>query len=506
MSDSLAAEALRSDAPLVLIEAPAGFGKTFQGAHYAHHLTANLVNQRALILTHTHAARDVFAKRVGCRGDRIEIRTIHSLIIEVATAYHASLGLPENVAAWAYQRGETGFDQVALKVSNILSHSAGVTAALAARYKYLICDEHQDASEAQNDIILAIHRAGAAARIFGDPMQAIYPRKADRDDWYRRWANLQASANRHVELLTPHRWKNNAPELGDWIRDARNALKAGHPINLRGNLPDGLSVIRADNTAQKHGLYMLSKADREQIDNFVENASDLLILAAMNDTVLGLRAFFNRRFPIWEGHTRDELSALVLSCHEHQGDPVSLANAFVGFIQGVSKGFSDNAYADTFRDEIQNGCTGRRRKKPAIIQSLARILLESPDHRGVARAISRVRELTASDPAFSDIQIDLPRELREAERLAQYEDPEEGLLELSKRRTFTQGYMPPKVISTVHKAKGLERQSVMLLPCDKKHFADSDGKRCLLYVALSRPIKSLAIVVPKVSPSPLCAV
>ena len=129
----------------------------------------------------------------------------------------------------------------------------------------------------------------------------------------------------------------------------------------------------------------------------------------------------------------------------------------------------------------------------------------SLDHHGVARAIARVRELTSPGQTFNDIKIDLPRELKEAERLAQYEDPEEALLDLSQRRTFTQGYMPPKVISTIHKAKGLEKECVLIMPCDKQHFADSDAKRCLLYVALSRPIKSLAIVLPNTEPSPLCA-
>lgn len=62
--------------------------------------------------------------------------------------------------------------------------------------------------------------------------------------------------------------------------------------------------------------------------------------------------------------------------------------------------------------------------------------------------------------------------------------------------------MPSKFISTVHKAKGLEADHVLLVPCDKAHFGDAEEKRCLLYVALSRAKKSLTIVTSMSTPSP----
>ena len=42
---------------------------------------------RLLILTHTHAACSVFADRTRGSGQRVEIRTIDSLIMHIATAY-----------------------------------------------------------------------------------------------------------------------------------------------------------------------------------------------------------------------------------------------------------------------------------------------------------------------------------------------------------------------------------------------------------------------------------
>src|SRR5690606_26091133 len=149
------ADALRSSAPVVLVEAPAGCGKTYQGAQYAKDLLAGLSSGRLLILTHTNAACDVFAQRTKGLGGRVDIRTIDSLIIQIAGAYHRALDLPADVTTWARQQGESGFNELAVKVARLLARSPAISASLAARYPYIICDEHQDSSEAQNDVIMS---------------------------------------------------------------------------------------------------------------------------------------------------------------------------------------------------------------------------------------------------------------------------------------------------------------------------------------------------------------
>ncbi|MCP4589326.1 MAG: ATP-dependent helicase [bacterium] len=502
MNDYLVAAALRSDAPLVLVEAPAGCGKTFQAAQYAKDLLPKLSPGRLLILTHTNAACDVFKDRTIGFGNRVEIRTIDSLITQIATAYHRALDLPHDVPAWARQHGPGGFSELAVKVANLLARSAVISASLASRYPYVICDEHQDSSEAQHQIILSIHHVGAITRIFGDPMQAIYERRQDRDAWDRRWAELQTAAHQRVELNTPHRWQDRAPELGAWISEARSALKNERRIDLRGELPHGLALIRADNTAERHGQY-LCKNDRKPIDSFVRTASELLVLAATNDMVRGLRAFFYRRIPIWEGHRRDALASLILACQQDIGNAVAIGNAYIEFVQSVARGFSDTAYGKILRREVAEKCSSRRRQKPAKIQELARFIVDCPDHRGAARALAKLGDFIWVDKVFEDVKIDLSREFREAATLVHFEDADAGMAQLTLRRTVLGSSLPPKVISTVHKAKGLETANVMIVPCDRQHFAATDYKRRLLYVALSRATKALALVLPRDSPSPL---
>jgi superfamily I DNA/RNA helicase len=63
--------------------------------------------------------------------------------------------------------------------------------------------------------------------------------------------------------------------------------------------------------------------------------------------------------------------------------------------------------------------------------------------------------------------------------------------------------MPNKVISTIHKAKRLESDHVVVAAFDRGSFPDTEAKRCLLYVALSRAKHSVTIIASKNAPSPL---
>ena len=62
---------------------------------------------------------------------------------------------------------------------------------------------------------------------------------------------------------------------------------------------------------------------------------------------------------------------------------------------------------------------------------------------------------------------------------------------------------PRRPISTIHKAKGLEFEHVMLLPCDAANFSNTRAARAKLYVALSRATSNMLLVVSPGQPSPL---
>ena len=505
MSDAAVSVALRSSARLVVIEAPAGCGKTWQGAQYAQEIAGALGDRRVLILAHTHAATDVFASRTSGAGRCIEIRTIDSLIGQLASVYHRALDLPPDTGVFARSKKD-GYRELAAKVANLLCGSPMISQSIAQRYPIIICDEHQDASADQHSIIMGCQMAGAAVRVFGDPMQRVYGsnKKDEIEADLHRWEELKLNADAFAQLDVPHRWLEGAESLGQWILGAREVLRNGQRVDLRSPLPQGVKIIIAENQSPtQHRGYRLAAHEGRPIYEVVRASKSLLLLSRYNDTVDALNACFGRQLPIWEGHVRERLAILVDAVYINRGSSMEIVEAVLVFLDGVMTGFSRSAYGNLLIEEVSHGCIAKRKGKPATLQVLARMILDQPDHKGVAKFLHRLNELTKTDPAFKNVKIDCPREFWDAIHLESFDDASQGIAEISRRRTYCRPLPPTKTISTVHKAKGLECDDVVIIPCDGTHFSDTPAARSLLYVAMSRARRSLTIVVSRSNPSPL---
>ena len=491
MTDASVAAALRSPHPLVVVEAPGGCGKTFQGAAYARDVCAAISPGRLLILAHTHAACDVFAERTAGFAARADVRTIDSLANDIAAAYPPPAGA-----------ANLDFAATARQAALVLRQAPFVAAALARRYPVVICDEHQDASADQHALVMALHDAGSKLRIFGDPMQLIYASGQDGNlaRALERWSGLVDAADRVEALDTPHRWRDGHEALGKWVLAARQDLQAGRPVDLTRDRPPAVQVVTADNVSPINLGFQLDAPSRRLVAPILRRPGALLVLSPHRRTGQAVRAAFGRTIPIWEGHTRSALEELVAAIEVADG-PTSLGEAMIGFCQAICTGFSDSAFADRLRAEISGGAAVKARGKPGLIQDLARHVVDQPDHRGVGRAICALVTLIKAEPAFQRVHIDYPQELWEASRLSEYADLVAGRAHLALRRRHIRRGPPPRAISTVHKAKGLEFENVLILPCDAKTFREKD--RRLLYVALSRATRALTLVVSQTSPSPL---
>src|SRR3546814_8672241 len=90
---------------------------------------------------------------------------------------------------------------------------------------------------------------------------------------------------------------------------------------------------------------------------------------------------------------------------------------------------------------------------------MARHIVDAPDHRGIANALAHLRELIANEAAFSDVRVHHSREFAEAIQLVRFDDPDEGFAEIARRRTHARPKLPPKAISTIHKAKRSEEHT-----------------------------------------------
>jgi DNA helicase-2/ATP-dependent DNA helicase PcrA len=502
MSDSDVARLLRSDAPLVVTEAPAGCGKTYQGAEYAKDCAAADLCGRVLILAHTHAACGVFRDRTQGAGNKVEVKTMASLAVEIASAYHIPLELPHQVETWARMGGEGSFEEVAKKCASYLIRHPMIARALARRYPIVICDEHQDCTADQHVILMGLHGGGAKLRVFADPLQRIYTGKTLKDSKADavRWEALRAQGV-HAVLDYPHRWKSGSIELGKWVLSARTALMKGHPIIVPAKRPSGLNIIVADNQAKTRG--QLHFDNRRTIDDIMMSGDQMLILTSSNKMADAITAFTNRRVGIWEGHTRDALTAFVGVLQSKNGDAEAIVSALVDFVAGVGVGFSMSTHGTRLMQEVKEGCCKRTKGKPSYIQDMAKAILTEPNHIGASKALGLLKGfIEQKQNGFDTVKIDYRAEFGEAIRLGSFPTPEEGLGEMMRRRAHFRHGLPDRIVSTIHKAKGLECRNAMLIPCDSV-FSSTYYSRCRLYVALSRASNGLTLVVPSSGGSPL---
>jgi len=216
-----------------------------------------------------------------------------------------------------------------------------------------------------------------------------------------------------------------------------------------------------------------------------------------------ITAFTNRRVGVWEGHTRDALTALVDVLQSKNGDAEAVAGALVAFVGGVGVGFSMSTHGTRLMEEIKDGCCKPTKGKPACIQDMAKAILAEPNHVGASKALKLLKDfIEQKQNGFDTVKIDYRAEFGEAVRLGAFPTPEDGLGEMMRRRAHFRRALPDRVVSTIHKAKGLECRNAMLIPCDSG-FGNTYYSRCRLYVALSRASDTLTLVVPSSGGSPL---
>jgi len=111
-------------------------------------------------------------------------------------------------------------------------------------YAGIYVDEYQDCTELQHTLVCALAEF-LPCRILGDPLQAIFGFNDKPVDW-------DSSIYPHFQCLgklqKPWRWHKEGANklLGDWLKEARDALMDGQKIDLNGALPKGVSKVSVD--------------------------------------------------------------------------------------------------------------------------------------------------------------------------------------------------------------------------------------------------------------------
>jgi hypothetical protein len=490
--------ALRSEAPNVLVEAPAGCGKTFEAAELASELGTQLGSgAEVLLLAHTNAAVQEFTRRTRNTGARVRATTIDAFCLELLTPYAEPLGLPSPLRrSVGLGEGRMGFNELAPTAVNLLGRCPSIATMLAYRYPFVILDEHQDASVAQHEVVTSFRQRGhCRVRVFGDPMQAIYEGQAEAN---LPWARLSAEAATIVSLDTPQRWSAQ-PGLGDWILRARRDLQAGRVLPLAA-APPSVVVRRVAGLACAGFGHGNVGAIAQTVQRFARDSrGSTAVLSRHNNHAWGLHVAAAGQLRLNEGSEFGEAYAVLERATAVLGNPSQLAMCLIHHIDAVSTGL-DQAKKRAFAATLQPNqiAYGRHR----IIRDLLikfEPLYEMPDLMTFCKV---AREISVAPPAWLTIRMPMTMRLLGQVRARAEEDSAECLDEVVAR--FKAGAPRlPRSVSTIHKAKGLEFDNVMIANFSAAHFGDDEMSRRIAYVALSRARRSITLLVPGDSPSPL---
>lgn len=480
-----------SDTACVVVEAPAGHGKTHEAVRAAASAATSLDgDQRVLFLTHTNAARDTFNRRVGRAA--ADMRTIHAFAASIVKTYASPLSLPTPLDPL---RGQPAFDDMLPLAIDVLQRRPEVARGLALRHPVVLVDEYQDCSVEQHSLIELVASAGQVRRrLFGDGLQGIYEFTEQQVDW-----DKLVSSHETVGLDTPWRWKSNA-SMKAFLTEARLALASGNPIDLS-HPPDCVSVTRWD--GQVPGPAERGSA-KECFDAVYQHAdANTAVIVHHNKHAIELRRRVRGVGSYHEGADQSPAQAIVESVEDAAGNASELIALLVRVFREWGIGMPKLA-----ADQICSACgaagvdLGSKRKVRVFCET-AESLYETPSP---SRWFSVLRQLLKGSHGLDNWQ---PLRGDQLFLLARMR-PENGqplgpLLNAEARAREARRRAPRGGFMTIHRAKGLEFDRVVIPYCAGSMFADDLPSRRRMYVAMSRAQSHVTFLVPTSDPTPLIA-
>lgn len=475
--------------PLLVIEAPAGYGKTHEAVSAAEVLAPTLpTGRKVLFLTHTNGARETFNRRLG--GGAAAMKTIHALAAEIVELYSAPLGLPRPLDPF---REKPRFDELITLAVEILSRRLEIARGLAVRHPVILVDEYQDCVEAQGQLIeLIASAAPTRLRLFGDDLQAIY-------EFAGTPVNFAEMAALHptVRLTSPWRWREE-DDMRQFVVEARRALAAGEPIDLR-SPPKCVTVQSWAGSVP--GPKQEGHAP-ECIDALrMCLRGDTVVLTHNNSHAMGLRRKLPGYGQYHEGADHDPARILLERVIAAEGNPEALVPILVTAMhdwgQGMTKPYRDQVAEICTRDGVVTGT----KRKIVPFSRLCEALYNEPTVQCWLHCLRRVLDGEHGIDGwkvFRGDQLYLLARLRPAPD----EDPSALLYAEALARNAVRS-APRKGFMVIHKAKGLEFDAVALPYCAGSLFQDDLPSRRRMYVALSRAQRRVHFLVPEGDPTPL---
>jgi hypothetical protein len=483
---------IAGDEPILLIEAPAGYGKTQEAVVAAHRVAQELsVGFEVLFLTHTNGARETFNRRLG-RSAAV-MKTIHSLAADVVELYAAPLGLPRPLQPF---HAKPTFDAMVRHAVDLLTRRPEIARGLAIRHPLILVDEYQDCSRDQHELIQLIAAAGPTRlRLFGDGLQGIF----EFTGMQVGWEDLGA-LHPTVSLTTPWRWKDN-PGMASFLVDARAALLAGEPIDLR-SPPSCVTVHRWSGPVPGPNQEGHAPACLQSLKGCCDEVT--VVITHHNAHALGLRRKLPGFGSYHEGADHEPARTILEKVTAARGNAPALAALLVKAMRDWGTGMTK-----TYRDQVSEICqpdgvvTGAKTK----ILPLARLcerLYQRPDTAEWLRCLRKVLDGEHGVESWRVLRGD-PIYLLARLHPGNEDDPV-ALLHREARARDAARKAPRKGFMTIHKAKGLEFERVAVPYCAGSLFGDDAPSRCRMYVAISRAQSHLHLLIPDEDPTPLLRV
>ena len=486
------ADRIAGPEPTLLIEAPAGHGKTYQAVAAARRLSEGLERgQSVLLLSHTNAAANEFSGRPG--SSQTVVQTFDSLACGLVERYASHLGIHLPLQPEMNHLGQPTFAEIRQMAGQLLHEAPAIARGLAYRHPIILADEFQDSTLDQHRILEELRGVGQIRlRLFADDLQAIF----DFGDTLVSWSQLTGE---HPLLQLDHgyRW-DAAPELRDWFTRARACLQTQTPISLT-ELPASVVVDRWEGAApgpkQKGNCPKCYEALRR-----LRCSGPVAFLVRSRSHAYDLRV----RVPqlkaslLEAGEVEEPLERLEMA-RMAEGQPAELSILLVETLQKWGTGITSALRAQL--DEVcqPDGIDLGKKKKAAPLAAVCQIVYDQPDQLGFVRGLGEaVRQ--RSSLGWTPIHKDYIYLLMSAAADAGSDD----LVAAVQMRAQARRRRPVggRRLMTIHKSKGREFETTVLpYVADNSFKIDARDAR-LLYVAMTRATRQLHLMLPSDNPSP----
>lgn len=482
---------LASEEDVVLVEAPAGHGKTWQAVAVTERVRGQLQRgQRALLLSHTNAAREEVRQRFGSAADT-RVQTIDSLACDIVSVYASRLRVPHPLRPGAVHLGHPSFEKIRRLACELLRDAPDVARGLAWRYPLILVDEHQDSTRDQHELVWRIFGAGnVRLRLFADPLQAIFSFAGDLVDW----AEL-VRAHASTTLDHGYRW-DGQPELRDFLAAARSSLLAGEPVDLS-DLPPCVQLHHWDGRAPGPGQHGHCPSCVQLLQALSRPVSSAYLVRNRHHAY-GLAVRLGGGVKLYEAGDVQEPLDVLERAEAAEGDAPALAQLLAETLSSWGTGIQKDLREQLARACHSEGIDLGRRKRLAPLAEVCAPLFSDPSVGGFISAFSQAvtsRKELGWKPVRRDatfLMLAIP---------SHSEDPILALGAMAQAHRSHRGTL--QKVMTLHKSKGREFHTVLIPYVASTCFPASEEGARLAYVGLSRAQQQLHLLAPSQDASEL---